>query len=168
MIARASPRWTAPLLAVLLGASFPGTADGADKVPIAVIVHPKVPVDEVSLPELRRIFLGERHSWTENLTVTLLAPPRDSPERQVLLNEIYQRKSEVQYQQYWISRLFGDGPSVSPKNTGSQETAASLVRGLPGAIALARADRIPPGVKVLRIDGKRPGEAGYPLVASRP
>jgi hypothetical protein len=43
---------------------------------------------------------------------------------------------------------------------------ASLVRDIPGAIALVPASKVPPGVKVLRIDGKRPGEPGYPLVAS--
>jgi hypothetical protein len=40
---------------------------------------------------------------------------------------------------------------------------ASLVRGIPGAIALVSMNKIPPGVKVLRIDGKKPGERGYGL-----
>ena len=39
-----------------------------------------------------------------------------------------------------------------------------MVRQIPGAIALVQADRIPRGVKVLRIDGRSPGEAGYPLL----
>lgn len=168
MMRTRAPRWILLLPTVLLGVSlFSATAAATEKVPVAVITHPQVPASDLSLSELRRVFLGERHSWTEHLTITLLAPPRGSLERQVLLNQIYQRRSEVQYQQYWINKLFGDGPSISPKNTGSQEISASLVRGLPGAIALVRADRIPPGVKVLRIDGKRPGEAGYPLAASR-
>lgn len=152
----------------LLAASwFAGTAETAEKVPIAVIVHQQVPLDDLSLPELRRVFRGERHSWSEDLTVTLLMPPRGSLERKVLLNEIYERESEVQYQQYWINKLFTDGPSIAPKNTGSHEMSASLVRDIPGAIALVPAGKVPPGVKVLRIDGKRPGEAGYPLVASQ-
>jgi hypothetical protein len=168
MLTRAYPRRTAVLAIVLLGTGiFSGTSTGAERIPVAVIAHPQVPANDLSLQELRRVFLGERHSWTDHLTITLLAPPRGTLERQVLLHQIYQRRSEVEYQQYWINRLFGDGPSLSPRNTDSQETSASLVRGLPGAIALIRADRIPPGVKVLRIDGKRPGEAGYPLAASR-
>ncbi len=98
--------------------------------------------------------------------VTLLMPPRGSPEREVLLRQIYQQRNEVQYQQYWIHQLFGGGAPLAPKTTGSQEMSASLAREIPGAIALVPLDKIPQDVKVLRIDGKQPGESGYPLVAS--
>lgn len=167
MPTRASPEWTAVLAIVLLGTGiFSGTSAGAERIPIAVIVHKQVPVNELSLRELRRVFRGERHSWSEDLTITLLTPPQGSPEQKVLLNEIYERRSEVQYQRYWISKLFGEEPSISPKITRSSEMSASLVREIPGAIALISADKIPSGVKVLRIDGKQPGEAGYPLMTS--
>jgi hypothetical protein len=163
---RALRTWIAILPTVLFGALPSPVAAGAAKVPIAVIVHPQVPVDELSLPELRRIFLGQRPVWSSKLMVTLLMPPRGSPERETLLRKIYQQRSESQYKQYWITRMFGDGPSIAPKDTGSHEMSASLVREIPGAIALVPMDRIPAGVKVLRIDGKQPGESGYPLVAS--
>jgi ABC-type phosphate transport system substrate-binding protein len=155
-------------LTVLWGALSPLPAAGAAKapIPIAVIAHPQVPVDELSLAELRRVFLGQRPVWSSELMITLLTPPRGSPEREVLLHTIYQQRSETQYQQYWINRLFADGAPVAPKGTGSQAMSASLVREIPGAIALVSSDRIPQGVKVLRIDGKLPGESGYPLVAS--
>ena len=162
-----SPGRTAVLALVLLGSGvFSGTSEGAEGVPIAVIVHKQVPVNELSLSELRRVFRGERHSWSERLTITLLTPPHGSPERNVLLSKIYEQRSEVQYQQYWINKLFGDSPSISPKITGSSAMSASLVREIPGAIALVSAYKIPSGVKVLRIDGKQPGQAGYPLVTS--
>lgn len=166
-MSRVSPRSKALVATFLLGASFlAGAAEGAGKIPIAVIAHPQVPVRELSLVELRRIFLGERNFWSNELTITLLMPPRGSRERKVMLDRIYERRNEVQYQHYWINKLFGDGPSIAPKITGSHEMSASLVREIPGAIALVPADKIPPGVKVLRINGKHPGQAGYPLVAS--
>jgi hypothetical protein len=155
---------------VLLAASFlgglflvgnPAAAAGA---PIAVIVHGQVPVDDLSLAELRRVFLGERLFWTRELMVTLLVPCRGTQERKVLLDKIYQQRSEAQFQHHWINKLFDDGAQIAPKITGSPRMSASLVREIPGAIALVPVDRIPPGVKVLRIDGKNPGEAGYPLV----
>jgi hypothetical protein len=135
-------------------------------VPIAVVVHPRVPVSELSLPELRKVFLGQRPVWSSELMITLLMPPRGSPEREVLLRQIYRQRSETQYQRYWINRMFADGAPVAPKATGSREMSASLVREIPGAIALVPLDRIPPGVKILRIDGRQPGESGYPLNAS--
>ena len=158
--------WTALFPVVFAGALFFSSSRDRNGAPIAVIVHEQVPVDELSLPELRRIFRGERQSWSRELTVTLLLPPRGTPERQVLLRKIYQQLSEVEVQHYWINRLFGDEVQAGPKITGSNEMSASLVREIPGAIALVPADRIPAGVKVLRIDGKKPGQAGYPLVAS--
>jgi ABC-type phosphate transport system substrate-binding protein len=165
---RAVRRWIFLSCAVLAGALAPPAADGAAKapVPVAVIVHPQVPVDELSLADLRKVFLGQRPVWSSELMITLLTPPRGSPEREVLLHTIYQQRNETQYQQYWINQLFADGAPTVPKGTGSPEMSASLVREIPGAIALVASDRIPQGVKVLRIDGKLPGESGYPLVAS--
>lgn len=144
----------------LVGPAGVAAAGGA---PVAVIVHEQVPVDDLSLPELRRIFLGERLFWAKDLTITLLVPPKGSQERKVLLDKIYQRRSEGQYQHHWINKLFGDGARSTPKTGGSPKMLASLVREIPGAITLIPADQIPKGVKVLRIDGKQPGEVGYPL-----
>jgi hypothetical protein len=38
-----------------------------------------------------------------------------------------------------------------------------LVTAIPGAIAFVDARNVHPGVKVVRVDGKLPGEKGYPL-----
>jgi hypothetical protein len=159
---RAVHGWIAVLLLGTLHFAEPAAA----KVSIAVIVHPQVAVDDLSLAELQRIFLGERRSWTRDLPITLLMPPEGSPERRVLLKRIYGERSEAQVQHYWINKLFGDEAPIAPKITGSDAMSASLARVIPGAIALVPADRAPRHVKVLRIDGKLPGERGYPLVAS--
>lgn len=148
-------------LATLL---FAAPAQGAGQVvPIAVIVNEDVPVDELSLAELRRIFRGERLFWAGDLTITLLAPPRGSREREVLLGKIYERQSEAEYKSFWINKLFDKQGQTAPKITGSPQMSAGLVREIPGAIALVPANRIPHGVKVLRIDGRSPGQSGYPL-----
>jgi len=150
---------TTLFVAALLFAASAQEVDQA-RPAVAVIVHEQVPVDELSLSELRRIFRGERLFWSRDLTITLLAPPRGSPERQVLLDKVYGRGSEADYQHFWINKLFDKGGRTAPKVTGSP---MNLVREIPGAIAVVPADRIPRGVKVLRIDGRSPGEAGYPL-----
>jgi len=159
---------TALLSAVLAGSLlFAAPARGAPQaIPIAVIVHEQVPVDDLALPELKRIFRGERLFWAGDMTITLLVPSRGSRERAVLLDKIYERRSEAEYKHYWINKLFDEETQTVPKITGSPRMSASLVREIPGAIALVPANRIPRGVKVLRIDGKQPGEAGYPLVSS--
>jgi hypothetical protein len=163
---RVNRAWIALLPVIFFSGLFFSSSRDRPAVPIAVIVHEEVPVDGLSLPELQQIFLGERQVWARGLRVTLLLPPRGTPERQVLLEKIYQQRSEVQVQHYWINRLFGDEVLAGPKITGSNEMSASLVREIPGAIALVPANRIPQGVKVLRIDGRKPRQSGYPLVTS--
>ena len=153
---------TTLFIATLLFAA-PALEAEQPRLAVAVIVHEQVPVDELSLSELRRIFRGERLFWNRDLTITLLAPPRGSPERQVLLDKVYGRQSEAEYQRFWINKLFDEGGRTAPKITDSPQTSVNLVREIPGAIAVVPADRIPRGVKVLRIDGRSPGEPGYPL-----
>jgi hypothetical protein len=153
---------TALLVATLLFAA--PAREARQAVPIAVIVNEDVSVEELSLTELRRIFRGERLFWAGDMTITLLAPPRGSRERKVLLGKVYERRSEAEYKRFWINKLFDKEGQTAPKMTGSPKMSADLVRDIPGAIALVPADRIPRGVKVLRIDGRSPGEPGYPLL----
>ena len=71
--------------------------------------------------------------------------------------------SEAQFRQYWISKVFRAEASSGPKIVYSNEMAAELVHGIPGSVAFVDAADVPKGLKVLRIDGKLPGEKGYPL-----
>src|ERR1043166_2605558 len=57
---------------------------------VAIIVHPDVPLDDVTLAELRKLMLGDRQFWNSNLRVTLLARATGSREREVVLKTIYQ------------------------------------------------------------------------------
>jgi len=41
--------------------------------------------------------------------------------------------------------------------------ATELVSAIPGAVSFIEADKIPAGFKVVKVDGIRPGEKGYPL-----
>jgi hypothetical protein len=130
--------------------------------PIAVVVHPNVAVDELSFADLRRVLLGDRQFWAQNQRVTLLVRAPSAPERAVLLSKVYQM-TEAQFKQYWIAKIFRAEATAGPKVVTSNAMACNLVKGIPGAIALVNAAEVPEGVKVLRVDGKRPGESGYKL-----
>lgn len=129
---------------------------------VAVIAHAEVPVQSLSFAELRRIFLGERQFWSDDLRVTLLVPAPASRERRTLLAGIYER-TETQYRHYWIAKVFRTEATAAPKVVPAGEMTGELVRAIPGAIALVDGMRVPAGVKVLQIEGKQPGQAGYPL-----
>jgi hypothetical protein len=134
----------------------------AGAAPVAIVVSPDLPVDEISFPEVRKLFLGERQFWNPKLRVVLLMRAPVAPERDVVLRTIYQM-SEAQFRQYWISKVFRADVSAGPKIVYSTEMTNDLVTAIPGAVAFIDADKIPKGLKVLKIDGKLPGDKAYPL-----
>jgi ABC-type phosphate transport system substrate-binding protein len=159
---RARAAGMAAALALLLGAlSVPPRAAAE---PMAVIVHPDTPVENMTLAEVRRVFLGERQYWNAETPVVLIVRAPVAPERTVVLDRIY-RMSESQFKQYWIARIFRAEATSTPKVVYSNQTINELVSAIPGAISLVRADAILPGTKVkrIKIDGLLPGEANYPL-----
>ena len=129
---------------------------------IAVVVRPDAPVDSLSLAEIRKVMLGDRQFWNSNLRVTLLIRAPAAREREVVLRTLYQM-SEAQFRQYWISKVFRAEASSGPKIVYSNEMAVELVQAIPGSIAFVEAGQTPKGLKILKIDGKSPGEKGYPL-----
>jgi len=94
--------------------------------------------------------------------VVLLIRAPVARERNVVLRIIYQM-SESQFKQYWIAKIFRAESVSAPKVVYSNDMASDLVAALPGAIAFIDSRDVRPGTKVVRVDGRLPGEAGYPL-----
>jgi ABC-type phosphate transport system substrate-binding protein len=135
------------------------TSHGGD---LAVVVNSDTPVTDLSLAEVRRVFLGQRQYWSPKLPVVLLIRAPVARERDVVLRVIYQM-SEEEYTQYWVAKIFRAEVTSPPKIVYSNDMQYELVTALPGAIAFVDARNVRPGVKVVRIDGKFPGEKGYSL-----
>ena len=147
------------LLAILTLHAFAGSTGDGD---IAVVVRPDTQADNLSIGEIRKLLLGERQFWSSNLRVTLLIRAPSSRERDVVLRTIYQM-SEAQFRQYWISKVFRAEASSGPKIVYSNEMATELVEAIPGSVAFVDSTQVPKGLKTLKIDGKLPGDKGYPL-----
>jgi ABC-type phosphate transport system substrate-binding protein len=140
--------WLAPAMAV-----------AAD---LAVVVHPSVPVDNLTFAEMRKILMGDRQYWTPGLRVTLLIRAPQARERDVVLKTIYQM-TEAQFRQYWVGKVFRADTATGPKIVYSNEMALEIVAAVPGAIAFIDSAQMTKGLKTVKIDGKMPGEKGYPL-----
>jgi len=106
--------------------------------------------------------LGDRQYWSSNLKVTLLVRAPVARERDVVLKVIYQM-SEAQFRQYWIAKVFRAEAAAAPRIVYSNDMAADLAAQIPGALAFVDAGQVPSGLKVLKINGMLPREAGYPL-----
>ena len=154
--------WTFLIVAGFCLAAFSAAEAGASDGDVAIVVHPGVAVEDLSLAQIRRILLGDRQFWSSDLRVTLLMRAPVARERDVVLKIIYQM-SEAQFRQYWIAKVFRAEVSVGPKIVYSNEMAIELVDIIPGSIAFVDAGQIPKGLKVLRMDGRLPGDQSYPL-----
>ena len=132
---------------------------------IALIVHRSNPMNNVSSAELRRIFLGDETRWSNNDRITILLLPPGTEERQKFLRSLL-RMSDDDFVRHWISRVFQGQASAGPKTASSAASMARLVADLPTAVGVLGSADVPAGdsgLKVLRIDGKAPGEDGYRL-----
>ena len=152
------------LLCGALSASLwsPLAAQTAKEGDVAIVVHANTQVSNLTLAEVRKIFRGEKQYWTADVPVVLLVRAPVARERDVVLKVIYQM-TEAQFRQFWIAKIFRAESVSAPKLVYSPDMANQLVSTLPGAISFVDARQVASGLKVLRVDGKLPGEAGYPL-----
>ena len=126
------------------------------------IVAPRDAGQPLSFTELRQVLKGDRQYWNPDLPVVLFVRAPTSAERSAVLDVIYQM-SEPQFKQYWIAKQFRAETATSPKNMRSNVLTQQFVASTPGAIGFMAASDVKPGVKILKIEGRLPGEAGYKL-----
>jgi ABC-type phosphate transport system substrate-binding protein len=130
---------------------------------VAVVVNPGVPVDNLTLAELRRLLLGDREFWTAGMRVTLLIRAPVAHERDAAVRDVCQM-SEAQFRQHWIGKVFRADAATGPRIVYSAEMAMDQVIKTPGAMTFVAASAARTGGgKIVKIDGKLPGQAGYPL-----
>jgi ABC-type phosphate transport system substrate-binding protein len=152
------------VLVLMFGMSAVGCASAASAPSgdVAIVANPDVPVDDLTLAEVRKIFKGDRQFWAGNARITLLVRAPVARERDVVLKTIY-RMTEAEFRQYWISKVFRAEAVSGPKIVYSTEMTVDLVSKIPGCIGFVDAAQIPKNVKVIKTDGRLPGEPGYPL-----
>lgn len=138
------------------------SAQSAGEGDVAVVVNDDTPVTDLSLAEVRKVFLGERQYWNAKLPVVLLIRAPVARERDVVLRVIYQM-TEAQFKQYWVAKIFRAEVTSPPKIVYSSDLQYDLVTAMPGAIAFVDSRNVRPGVKVVRVDGMLPGDKNYPL-----
>jgi len=147
---------------VLLVATQAMSQEVVSSSPLAIVVHKNAPVENLSLTELRSIFLADQQFWDDRTRITLLVRAPQSNERDFVLNRIYQM-SEAEFRQYWIAKMFRAEVPRGPKIVFSTDMTLDLVIAIPGSISFMRADAVSDDVKVVRVDGALPSDPGYPL-----
>jgi len=113
------------------------------------------------MPELRKLFAGEKRSWANGQAVRIFVRASGTSERATLLKLL--GMSENEYKQYWTAQIFRGEAQIEPVALPSNGMQKEAIAAFPGAIALVAAQDVKPGMKVVKVNGHLPGEAGYPV-----
>ena len=131
---------------------------------VAFVVNARNQVNEVTTAQLRRIYLGDETRWAAKEKITILLLPSGRDERRILFDQLL-KMSDDDYVRHWIGKVFQGEATSGPKTAASPPSMARLVAGIPGAIGFLGAEDAAADVtlKILRVDGKLPGDRGYPF-----
>ena len=139
----------------------PGTPAVVDDT-LAIIVNQTNPIDNLSLRELRTVFLGERSHWPNGRRITLVMMDPGLSERKAVLRDVC-RMSETEFSRHFLQGLFTGEVFVSPKTLSTAVGVRKFVFNVPGAIGYLRTSDVDSSVKVIKVNGHRPDDADYPL-----
>ena len=138
-------------------------AESAAAVVYAVVVAEDVPLTDITMEELRRVFLMKRAFWKPGKPIRLVLPASGLPGRKFLFDIVCQ-KSEGEMRRLVLESMYKGESDQPPKVASSDEEALRLVSAIENAVALVSSGTPRgPGLKVLRVDGKLPSDAGYSL-----
>ncbi len=157
-------RWALPGLAcvVVVAAGKPEALPVKESEALAIVVNRANPLSEISLADLRRIYRGQRSRWSNGRRVTLVMRDPGTPEREAILQSLYGIDEDA-YRRGFFQAVFTGQASGAPKILASTNGVLRFVFNVPGAIGYVRASEVDSSVKMLRVDGRLPGEAGYRL-----
>lgn len=145
------------IMALLCAASMLGCSGVAAIKNMAVVISAGSKVSDVPLADLVKLCKGTQKSWSDGKNFILVIKNPEAPEMHVV-----------------VQKLFGDAGAdvkaaiakvnesrVIVKIVASDEELLRLVETTPGALGIIDVYSINSSVKVLRVDGKLPFDAGY-------
>ena len=150
------------LAALALGLRSRSGAGETSEQLLVVVVAKDSPIDELSFFELRRLYLGEDQRGPGGKKLIPLNRDSKSPERVGFDRSVLGLSPEAAAR-YWIDRRIR-GQSGPPKVVEPATVLQRVVARVPFTVAYVRREELSAEVKIVRIDGKRPGDSGYPIV----
>jgi ABC-type phosphate transport system substrate-binding protein len=134
--------------------------------PIVVIVNGSNPVDNLSMVELRKLFLCDRSRWDTGRAVAPVMLAAGAPERTLFLRVVY-GMSDADFGRYFLQATFSGKFATPPKEVGSVRDVMRIVGNSPGAIGFVRSSNLhtysDSVIKVVRIDGFAATDAAYKI-----
>jgi len=131
-----------------------------------VVVHQSNATSNLRFSDLQAYFLGHSKKWANGSNVVLVERSPESPAFHFLLDRVL-NMSPVQHKRRLANIEFMGEAPVNLKVLNSEEAACKYVFNVPGSIALIETGSLQTpecsAVRVVRIEGKLPGDEGYRL-----
>ena len=158
------------IAAIVLATWWTGSADAeqTNALPsqmseaLVIIVNKGNPVENLSIEELRKHFRMDLERWPDGRKNTVLMLPPSSPERDAVLKLVYD-SNESGFKKHFLLGAYAGKIHSEPKELANSTNMRKFIFNVPGAIGYVRASQVDDTVKVLKIDGRLPGDAGYGL-----
>jgi ABC-type phosphate transport system substrate-binding protein len=121
---------------------------GAGSEEVDVVVNKANRLSSLSLEEARKIFLGERSSWTSGKHIAVLMLAAGQAERAVVLRDLY-KMTESDYTKYFLRAAFTGRVQAPPKDVSNSSQMKACLAANPEAIGYLRKQDVDDNVKVL-------------------
>jgi len=156
-----------PLLALLLLA---GSVRAAPKDELVFVAGKPRPPAAISSSDLRRIYLGRTTRWPDGRRIVLAVRPAATAAGRIFYDRVA-GMSEIDFSRLWLGVLFRGEADSAPRVIERAEDVLKFLDRTPDGLAFllsSELDPRDPARRPLRIDGRDPGTAGYPYLASVP
>ena len=127
---------------------------------LVVVANPGLGVHDIPFSTLRRVFSGETTELAGKRLIPLNHPPNNEARRRFDL--VVLKLTPEMLGPYWVDRRLR-GQNGPPKTVPDASLLLAVVARLAGAIGYVSAAAVPENVELLKVDGKAPTDAGYPL-----
>jgi ABC-type phosphate transport system substrate-binding protein len=144
---------------------FVKAAQAAPDEHIVVIVNAANPVDNLTLGELKKLWLSDKGHWDSGKAVAPVMLPAGAPERAAFL-KIVCGMNEADFSKYFLQAAFTGKSATPPKEVGSAASVKSTVGSSPGAIGFIKVSEYSPAdtsVKAVKVDGTTADDPAYKL-----
>jgi ABC-type phosphate transport system substrate-binding protein len=147
------------VVAALLGL---GTASRAAEDDVAVIVNKSNPISALTMIQLRKIVLAQEGKWPSGGKIIVWMTSPGQPERAGTLKTVA-GMTETDFTLHFMHASFNGDSGESPRTLGSGALVRQSIAGATNGVGFIRASEVDDSVKVVAIEGNRPGQPAYKL-----
>lgn len=126
---------------------------------IAIVVNKNNPIDDISIAELKRIYLAKKTVFSLGNNI-VLAEYADLKEE---FYDILLDWSLIKYKRHWMKLIFSGESYGAPKEFDRTDNLKEFISKNVNAIAFIALSDADDNVKILTVDGKNPGSKDYPF-----